>query len=65
MTPKLDIVCLQQRGVATTGLRWPSIFAIHFKTSIPRPALCNARAGIYGGIRASNRALNPHLGEFL
>jgi hypothetical protein len=45
--------------------RWPSILKIHFETLIPRPALGNARARIYGGIRARNRALNPHLGDFL
>jgi serine protease Do len=55
---------LQQRSrfLIQGGRRF---LAIHFETLIPRSALCNARACIYGGIRASNRALNPHLGDFL
>jgi hypothetical protein len=51
--------------VAISDPNWLSILTIHFETLIPQPALRNARARIYGGIRASNRALNPHLGDFL
>jgi serine protease Do len=55
---------LQQRSrfLIQGGRRF---LAIHFETLIPRSALCNASACIYGGIRASTRALNPHLGDFL
>jgi hypothetical protein len=66
------IICALHRGqlviatvVAISDPRWSSIFAIHFETLIAQPALCNARAFIYGGMRASNPALNPHLGNFL
>jgi hypothetical protein len=51
--------------VAISDPWWPSIFTIHFETLIPGPALCNARARIYGVITARNRAPNPHLGDFL
>jgi hypothetical protein len=51
--------------VAISDPRWLSIFTIHFEALILRPALCNARARIYGGTSASNRALNPYLGGFL
>ena len=40
-------------GIAISDPGWPSIFTVHFETLIPRPALCNARARIYGGIRAA------------
>ena len=37
--------CLQQWLLF---LGQPSLFTIHFETLIPQPALCNARARIYG-----------------
>jgi hypothetical protein len=39
-------------------LAWSTLTS-HFETLIHRPALCNAGACIYGGSRASTRALNP------